>query len=154
MFVCTGNICRSPLAEGILRKLAKGRGLDWEIASSGIESYHAGESPDYRAIKVAKFHNINLQEIKAQMFKRGDFEEYDYIFAMAAKHERALLKYSPEEMKGKIHLLLQFTNTENFWKDDVMDPYYGAEEDFKEVYEVLLKSCETLIEKILKDQSK
>lgn len=145
MFVCSGNICRSPLAEAILRKLSD----KILSASSGIESYHIGERPDYRTLKVAKINEVEMDGIVAKRFKKGDFEEFDYIFGMSKKHVEALLRHAPPKAREKIFLLLEFTKTPNIWENEVKDPYYGDEEDFTQVYEVLFNSITDLI-KLLK----
>jgi protein-tyrosine phosphatase len=142
-FVCTGNICRSPLAEGILRHLAP----NIVVSSSGIEGYHAGEKPDYRAIKIAQSNGISIENIIAKKITLKDLEENDYIFALTAKHKEKILKHCPKEFAHKIHVLLEFTDTPNTWNNDVNDPYYGTDKDFKEVFNLILEACRRFLDK-------
>jgi protein-tyrosine phosphatase len=143
-FVCTGNICRSSLAEGILKDLAP----HILSSSSGIENYHAGEKPDYRAIKVAKLHNINIENLYSKQITPKDLEENDYIFAVTHKHKEKILKHCPPEFAHKVHILLEFCKVKNNWNNDLQDPYYGTEEDFQETFDLILKCCFKLKEVI------
>lgn len=148
MFVCTGNICRSPLAEGILKKLGKEGGLEIEVSSSGIESYHEGEKPDYRAISVAKAEGIDVSGIKSKKITIADVTEFDFIFGVTERHVEKLKKASPSEFHKKIYSLLEFSEIPNKHNNNVPDPYYGTEDDFKEVFNLLMEACEVLIEKL------
>ena len=140
-FVCTGNICRSPLAEGIMRHLAP----NILSSSSGIEGYHRGENPDYRAIKVAENHGVDMQGIFSKQITPQDLQENDYIFAVTHKHKAKILQYCPSEFAHKVHVLLEFCKTPNNWNDDIKDPYYGTEEDFEEVFDVTFEACKELV---------
>jgi protein-tyrosine phosphatase len=141
-FVCTGNICRSPLAEGILRSIAP----NLQVSSRGIQSYHEGEQPDYRALKIAKENGISMEGIKATQLKVEDLIENDYIFAVTKKHKEQILRFCPPELAPKVHVLLEFVGLENHSNDDILDPYYGTEEDFAETFKIILKSCQKLVE--------
>jgi protein-tyrosine phosphatase len=143
-FVCTGNICRSPLAEAILRRFAP----KVQASSSGTQNYHIGESPDYRVLKVAKANGISMEGITSKQITLKDLEENDYIFAVTRKHKEQILRHFPAEFAHKIHVLLEFTGTPNSWSNDIRDPYYGTEEDFTEVFELLSKCCEDLVKKL------
>lgn len=148
MFVCTGNICRSPLAEGVLRHLALENRPDIIISSSGIESYHAGEKPDIRILKLTKKHNINMDGIISKQITISDLKNYDYIFGMAKPHTLKLLSVAPEQFRHKIKLLLEFTETPNFSENEIKDPYYGADADFEDTFNLILAAMQDLLQKI------
>jgi protein-tyrosine phosphatase len=141
-FVCTGNICRSSLAEGIIRHLSS----KIIASSSGIEKYHAGEKPDYRALEVAKENGVDMQGLFAKQITMQDIIENDYIFAVTHKHKNKILKHCPEEFAHKVHNLLEFCKIENKWNNDIIDPYYGTKKDFQEVYDLISQSCKRLVE--------
>ena len=141
-FVCTGNICRSPLAEAIMRHLSP----SFICSSSGIEGYHRGEKPDYRAIKIAEKRGISMEGITSKQITVKDLEENDYIFAVSQKHKDKILKYCPPELQYKVHLLLEFCKIPNNWNNEIKDPYYGTDDDFEEVFDIILEACQKLKE--------
>ena len=145
MFVCTGNICRSPLGEAILKKLTKESGKNIFVSSSGTESYHEGEKPDYRALKIGKKYNLEMENIRAKKITLKDIQEFDYIFCASKKHSERLKKLLPFELQHKIHLFLEFTKVLNKYENELPDPYYGTDEDFEEVYELCLAGCKNFI---------
>ena len=146
LMVCLGNICRSPLAEGILKsKLAK-MGLKAVVDSAGLASYHVGEKPDPRTIKNASQHGLDLSMQRARQFRISDFESFDLIYCADKSILDALrsMAQSPEHM-SKIKLM-----TEDAYPGqmiEVPDPYYGTESDFEKVFQLLDTSCEAIIEK-------
>ena len=142
--VCLGNICRSPLAEGILRK--KTKHLDLTIDSAGTAGYHIGKSPDPRAVAVAKKHDINISKLKARQFSRIDFENFDTIYVMDINNFSHLISLSSNaQERNKIRLILNEIDPKNH--DSVPDPYYD-DNGFKKVYNMLNKACEKIAIKI------
>ena len=142
--VCLGNICRSPLAEGILRE--KTKHLDLTIDSAGTAGYHIGKSPDPRAVAVAKKHNINISKLKARQFSRIDFENFDTIYVMDINNFSHLISLSSNaQERNKIRLILNEIDPKNH--DSVPDPYYD-DNGFKKVYNMLNEACEKIAIKI------
>lgn len=134
--VCLGNICRSPMAEGIFRKYAEDSGLKAIIDSCGTSNFHIGQPPDYRAVKTLKDHNIDISGLAARQFKQEDFDNFDHIFAMDASNYMNVLALSRGDSDAaKVSLLLeQIFPGEN---RSVPDPYFGGIEGFDEVYKLL-----------------
>ena len=144
--VCLGNICRSPLAEGILKHKAKATGLNWIVESAGTNGYHVGEAPHHLSQKVAKLNGVDICEQKARRFVKEDFDRYDKIYAMADDvmddiRSIAKEKYDP----GKVDL---FLNELHPGEDrSVPDPWYGTEPGYHEVYKLIDETCEQIINK-------
>lgn len=135
--VCLGNICRSPLAHGVLEHLAKKEGLDWEIDSAGTGNWHVGESPDRRAIAVAARYGVDISRQRARQFTRDDFELYDAILVMDRNNLKDVLALARSyEEKTKVMLFLD--------NDVVPDPYFD-DRLFESVYEVITNRCESLL---------
>ncbi|MDG1426210.1 MAG: low molecular weight phosphotyrosine protein phosphatase [Flavobacteriales bacterium] len=144
LMVCLGNICRSPLAEGILRE--KTKHLDLTIDSAGTAGYHIGKSPDPRAVAVAKKHDINISKLKARQFSRIDFENFDTIYVMDINNLSHLISLSSNaQERNKIRLILNEIDPKNH--DSVPDPYYD-DNGFKKVYNMLNEACEKIAIKI------
>tara|TARA_B100000214_G_scaffold360596_1_gene323161 strand:+ start:6330 stop:6782 length:453 start_codon:yes stop_codon:yes gene_type:complete len=145
LMVCLGNICRSPLAEGILKH--KTKHLNVNVDSAGTAGYHIGNSPDIRSIEIAKKHNIDISNQKARQFSRADFDEFDIIYVMDKSnyaHLTALAKNQKE--KEKIRIILNEIEHESF--KSVPDPYYGGENGFQEVYNLLEQACSKIVTQI------
>ena len=142
--VCLGNICRSPLAEGIMRsKLSE----DFTVDSAGTGGWHAGELPDKRSIATAKNRGLDITNQRARQFKRSDFDTFDHIFVMDNSNYKDVLALAPnEEAKSKVKLILNeiFPN-ENV---DVPDPYYGGQDGFENVFDILDQACEEIARKL------
>jgi len=140
LFVCLGNICRSPLAEGIFSKLITENKLTHFIQcdSAGVASYHVGELADKRTRANAQSHGIDLTH-RARAFVRADFLNFDYIIAMDKSNLEHIIKMRPEKTNAKILLMREFDN--NQIGSDVPDPYYGNENDFENVFQILTISC-------------
>jgi len=137
LIVCTGNICRSPTGEGVLREHAKRRGLDRDVrvASAGTHGYHVGESPDPRAIEHAARRGYDLSEQRASQVTRKDFEAFDFILAMDRGHLRMLRAMKPDGSRAQVGLFLDASDR---WRgEDVPDPYYGGPEDFERVLDMV-----------------
>ena len=147
LMVCLGNICRSPLAEGILAsKLPKDK---FFVDSAGTGSWHVGHCPDKRSIEVARKNGINISGQKGRQFKTSDFDEFDYIFVMDNSNFNDVnhLSENPEH-KNKVHLILnELFPDENV---DVPDPYFGATNGFENVYQMLDEVTDLIAEKLIK----
>lgn len=135
--VCLGNICRSPLAEGHLRRVAKERDLDWEISSGGTGNWHVGGKPDPRSREVAKAHGMNIDDQRAHQVAVADLESHDLILAMDRNNYQDLMKLAQsDEQRAKIKLLLDYTELSEKYGPDVFDPYWD-DSGFEGVYTLL-----------------
>ena len=144
--VCLGNICRSPLAEGILKDKLEKAGLNWEVDSAGTNRYHTGDAPHRLSQKVAKLHGIDISKIKARTIVAEDFDRFDKIYAMAQDVIFDMRAVVGKKFNGnKVELLMnEVFPGENI---DVADPYYGGEEGFHEVYKMMDEACEAIVKK-------
>jgi protein-tyrosine phosphatase len=140
LFVCTGNICRSPTAEGVLRRLAEIENVNVHVESRGTHDYHIGEPPDDRAQHHAKRRGYDLSEQRARHIGRRDFEEFDLVLAMDRGHLRILQRLCPPQHARKLRLFLQ--------ENDVPDPYYGGPEGFERVLDLVEAACRSLLTEI------
>ena len=149
LFVCTGNICRSPTAHAIARHQIKNLGIENKIIidSAGIEGFHAGEVSDYRAIHVGKERDISFDGIKSRKITKQDFIDYDYIFAMDKGHFKSMMLLSLPEHHKKIHLFLEFAGI-NQGSNEVKDPYYGGIDGFNQVFDLIEDGVRKILEKI------
>ncbi len=150
LMVCLGNICRSPLAEGILAsKLPKNK---FSVDSAGTGSWHIGRQPDERSIAVAKKHQLDISNQKGRQFAMNDFETFDYIYVMDnSNYDDVILMTKNPEYREKVQLILNelFPN-ENV---DVPDPYYGLPNGFEAVYQMLNDACDIIAKKLLEKHS-
>ena len=138
--VCLGNICRSPLAEGILKSIADPEKV--EVDSAGTAGYHVGSKPDERSISVARKHGIDISGQRCRKFRPEDFHHFDLIFAMDRDNLRQILANCPSDnLKEKARLLLRESNKV---VDEVPDPYYGGDDGFEEVYRLIFEACEAI----------
>ena len=146
LMVCLGNICRSPLAEGILRDKLPSN--SFVIDSAGTANYHINHAPDKRSIKVAKQYNIDISQLKGRQFTIQDFDVFDYIYVMDHNNYKNVcdLARTPEDIK-KVSLLLSI-DPENPLKE-VPDPYYGKQSDFENVYKLLDNACSKLAKQLI-----
>ena len=147
LIVCTGNICRSPTAEGVLRAAIERRGLSDRVlvASAGTHDYHVGDAPDPRSVKHAKRRGYDLSALRASQVAREDFDRFDYILAMDRGHLRILRSIAPANARAKLGLFLEPSAR---WKgEDVPDPYYGGPEGFEEVLDMVEEAAERWIER-------
>lgn len=149
LFVCLGNICRSPLAEGVFKHLVLAQGLENKIKvdSGGTSGWHIGERPDPRSIEVAEANGIELDS-KGRKAIGKDFELFDYIIAMDSNNYSDLKNLPKSSMEGAAQLYLMRDFDEIGLGQDVPDPYYGGDDGFTYVYELLDRSCRNLLEKI------
>ena len=142
--VCLGNICRSPLAEGILAKKAIEHNLNITTDSAGTAAYHVGNLPDERSIEVAKKYGIDLMNQRARQFRLQDFEEFDIIYAMDSENYNNILKLaSSVDDENKVKLILNEIEPDS--NSSVPDPYYGGDEGFENVYQMLNLACEKVV---------
>lgn len=144
LMVCLGNICRSPLAQGILESKCQRAGLDWLVDSAGTSGWHNGELPDPRSIKTAEENDIDISQQRSRLFTKEDFQRFDLILAMDSSNFQNILKlHETDEEKSKVELILNFV-----FQDEnraVPDPYYN--DSFDLVYQLLDSACDRLIEK-------
>lgn len=147
LMVCLGNICRSPLAEGILQKKASDKQMDAVVDSAGTAAYHTGESPDIRSQEVAKKHGIDISGQRARQFQVSDFDEFDRIFAMDQHNfnDITALARTREDL-NKVQLIRDMTSPGQ--RLGVPDPYYGGRDGFQKVYNMLDACCEAILEDI------
>lgn len=145
LMVCLGNICRSPLAEGILK--SKTQHLKIIIDSAGTAGYHVGKKPDARSICIANKNNINIKGQKARQFNRSDFDNFDIIYAMDKNNYSHLIALAKnEDERLKIRLILNEITPGKY--NSVPDPYYDNENGFQNVYNMLEKACEKITNQI------
>jgi len=149
LFVCTGNICRSPTAEGVLRALAKKRGvLDrLRIESAGTHDYHAGEAPDARSIQHAARRGYDLKPLRARQVTPRDFADFGWILAMDRGHLRLLEAIEPPEADTRIGLFL--AHSARWHGLDVPDPYYGGVQGFETVLDMVEEASARLLDAVL-----
>ena len=146
LMVCLGNICRSPLAEGILQDKAFKAGLNWSVESAGTNHYHTGEPPHPLSQKVAKLNGIDISTQRARRFVAEDFEVYDKIYALAGDVLDDIRHIARKKMdETKVDLLMN--ELYPGMNRDVPDPYYGAEPGYHEVYKMIDKVCDVIIDK-------
>ena len=137
LFVCTGNICRSPTADGVLRSMARAAGIEAElrIESAGTHDYHAGHPPDPRAQHHAARRGYDLSMLRARQIEARDFETFDLILAMDRGHLRLLRAQCPAHLHGKLRLFMEFAQGSR--TKDVPDPYHGAADSFEAVLDLV-----------------
>ncbi|MDD5277280.1 MAG: low molecular weight phosphotyrosine protein phosphatase [Methylovulum sp.] len=142
LFVCMGNICRSPTAEGVFAELVKRRGLAhfFSIDSAGTHAYHIGEAPDLRAQKAALERGVALADIRSRKVKQGDFEDFDFVLAMDGDNYAILIDACPEAHKGKVRYFLDYAP--HLSAREVPDPYYGGRYGFERVLDLVEEASE------------
>ena len=145
LFVCTGNICRSPTAEGVLRHMAEAEGIELEVRSAGIGDWHVGSPPDERTQHHARTRGYDLSAQRARQVSPEDFHEFDLIVAMDRGHLRLLAQICPDQHRGKLRLLIE--------QGDVPDPYYGGPEGFEKVLDLVEEACRGLLQQLKKPTS-
>ena len=151
LFVCTGNICRSPTAEGVLRALAGDADLAdrIEVDSAGTHGYHVGDPPDPRAIERARLRGYDLSELRARKFEVRDFEDFDLIVAMDRGHHGLLLSLCPTDRAARLHLFQDFATEAG--PRDVPDPYYGGIADYDLALDLIEPGAAALLEVLKRD---
>lgn len=145
LFVCSGNICRSPTAEGVARYFIEtsGLGAEVEVDSAGTQGYHAGEGPDPRAARAAAQRGYDLTALRARKIEVRDYQEFDLVLAMDRGHLEFMMRDCPEVYRHKIGLFMQFSPSAEH--DEVPDPFYGGLKGF----EYVLDQCEAGVKALL-----
>ena len=144
LMVCLGNICRSPLAEGILKSKVDPSRV--EVDSAGTAGYHVGNPPDPRSVEVGLKYRIDIRSQRCRKFRKNDFHQFDHIFVMDRENYRDVCAQAPTpEMRHKVRLLLEITES---GVDEVPDPYYGGEEGFETVFRLIDDACERLAKEL------
>jgi len=148
LFVCTGNICRSPTAEAVFRKLAADAGMSESVVadSAGTHGYHIGEPPDPRAQGAAAERGYDLSGLRARRVERTDFRSFDLIVAMDRGHFAALSRQAEPSTAHKLKLMMSYSRA--FEERDVPDPYYGGQQDFEQVLDMLEDAARGLLESL------
>lgn len=137
LFVCMGNICRSPTAEGVFNHMVQELGTEdrFHLDSAGTHAYHVGESPDARAQQTAESRGVDLSYIRARKFTAADFENFDYILAMDTDNYNILKSACPNAHQHKVQLFLEYAS--EYPETDVPDPYYGGQRGFEHVFDLV-----------------
>jgi protein-tyrosine phosphatase len=146
LMVCLGNICRSPLAEGILQEKAFRAGLNWQVDSAGTNGFHNGEAPHPLSQKVARLNGIDISRQRSRKFSAADFEQFDMVYAMAADVISDIRRIAGKKFNAqKVELLLNelYPGREM----DVPDPWYGPEPGYHEVFALINRACEAIVQK-------
>ncbi len=144
LMVCLGNICRSPLADALLRKKVAALQLDVEVDSAGTANYHVGKSPDNRTQANAQKQGVEMNFLRARQFSKADFKDFDLIYAMdKSNRENILALAESEEDRKKVQLLLSLLDDNPY--NEVPDPYYGGEEGFQLVFDLIDQATDRII---------
>lgn len=148
LMVCLGNICRSPLAEGIMKEKIIAAEIDWLVDSAGTNGFHTGEAPHVLSQKVASLHGIDISKQRARRFVKSDLESFDKVYAMAEDVLQDIKKICGEKYDNK-KVALFLNELYPGQNRDVPDPWYGPEAGYHEVYELIDKTCDVIIENYL-----
>ena len=153
LMVCLGNICRSPIAEGVLQHKADLKGLGWVVESAGTESYHVGEPPHRLSQKICLQNGIDISHLRARKFTRADVDRYDLIYAMAGDvlHE---IHRTSVSVGSRHHIGLFLEDLNPGMDQSVPDPYYGGEDGYHHVFDLVNKTCDAIIDRYAQHSSK
>lgn len=143
LFVCTGNICRSPSAEGVLRKRLEELGLEVVVDSAGTHGYHVGDAPDPRSVRAAAKRGYDISKLKARKLSSEDFERFDFVVALDGEHMRLMRQHCPPALHHKLRHLMEFAP--HAVHREVPDPYYGPVDGFELVLDLLEEAIEGLL---------
>lgn len=147
VMVCLGNICRSPLAEGVLR--SKLDPEKFEVDSAGTSNYHIGSPPDNRSVEIARKNGIDISNLRGRQFVTADFQQFDYIFVMdKSNYTNVCNMTSDEKLHQKVSFLLDTLG--QMQKREVPDPYYGDKNDFRSVFTMIDEACEIIAKNLMK----
>jgi protein-tyrosine phosphatase len=152
LFVCMGNICRSPTAEGVFRKMLAEHApeLDVHIDSAGTHGYHTGAPPDPRACRAAERRGVDLKPLRARQVTAQDFEHFELVLAMDEQNRQFLLEACPPEYRSRVRLLLEFAP--HLDRHEVPDPYYGGNIGFEHVLDLVEEAAEGLLDHLRRTQ--
>ncbi len=149
LFVCMGNICRSPTAEGVFRDLTKRMNIDHiHIDSAGTHAYHIGDPPDKRSMSTATSRNIDMSQQRARKVAIDDFDDFDYILVMDESNHSELIRICPDHLQHKVELFMNYSTS--FSETEVPDPYYGGAKGFDHVFDLVDDASKGLLDKIQK----
>ncbi|WP_246172932.1 low molecular weight protein-tyrosine-phosphatase [Thermochromatium tepidum] len=145
LFVCMGNICRSPTAHGVFRQLVNDEGLAHriEIDSAGTHAYHIGEPPDRRALDTARMHGIDISDLRARLVGPDDFRDFDYVLAMDRDNYEYLARLCPKGLEERLRLFMDFAPELGI--REVPDPYYGGQRGFEQVFDMIEAAARGLL---------
>ncbi|MEE4200067.1 low molecular weight protein-tyrosine-phosphatase [Erythrobacter sp.] len=146
LFVCLGNICRSPMAEGALRAATAKAGLTIDIDSAGTADYHIGQPPDRRAIATAARHGVDIWDLRGRQLSEGDFDRFTHIFAMDKANLAGIKARAPRESRGRIALLCDVFEGRD--GEAVPDPYHGDEAAFEAVWKTVDEAAQTIVKQL------
>jgi len=152
LFVCLGNICRSPLAEGVFRKMVTERELEdlFEIDSAGTGGWHVGERPDARMRATARRYAVDLEMLAARQFAESDLDRFDHVFAMDKNNLHDILYLDPGEKRShKVRLFREFDPEPDDFQ--VPDPYYGGDDGFEQVYRIVERTAESILDRLTEE---
>lgn len=152
LFVCMGNICRSPTAHAVFRKLVRDEGLeDWVVIdSAGTHAYHVGNPPDARSMQTAVNRGIQMDDLRARKVDFSDLIEFDYVLTMDADNHQNLMQMAPSDLQAKVRLFMEFAP--DFGQDYVPDPYYGGADGFEDVFDMVEAASRGLLAHIKQNQ--
>jgi protein-tyrosine phosphatase len=150
LFVCLGNICRSPLAAGIMKKKLHRKKLQAEVDSAGFEDFHTGDGPDPRSVYIASKHGIDITDHRARMFSASDFDNFDRIYVMDTGNFSDVMELARNEQdRKKVHRIMNSIHPGK--NKSVPDPYFKGKESFEKVYKLLDKACDSIVSDLKKD---
>lgn len=149
LFVCLGNICRSPTAEAVFRHLLKqAEGVqNWVVDSAGTHAYHVGKAPDKRSRQAAEQRGYAMLNMKARQVSPQDFYDFDWILAMDHQNLSELVAMVPDDAPAKLELMLSYASAQEWRGSDVPDPYYGGEHGFEDVLNRLEDGCREFLQR-------
>ncbi len=146
LFICLGNICRSPMAEAVLRSKAKEQNIDVSVDSAGIGSWHIGDMADSRTLMVLKEKNIDTSNLIARQINNQDYADFDYIIAMDPSHMQYLQQNIKQSDMSKLKEFWQFVKSKNI--PEIPDPYYGDEQGFYDIYDLIDEGCNYILQEL------
>lgn len=146
LMVCLGNICRSPLAEGIMQAKILHRGLDWQVDSAGTGAWHVGEAPDPRSRQIARQEGLNIDHQRARQIQLSDFDDFDLILTMDSSNYQKVVRLAHDkQQRDKVQLILEMAHPQH--PADVPDPYWD-DNGFRQVYDLLDEACDAILNQL------